>query len=880
MLLSISPTASAQVIKGNITNNEGDPVPFATVYISELKQGTTSNIRGEYLLNLKPGSYNIFFQSLGFSPEIRKLTIGEEERELNIKLQIQYYVIPEVRVISTGEDPAYSIMRKAIGYAPYYLNQVKHYKAEVYIKGSVIVNKIPQIMKKRISVNEESVKEGETYLIESINEIEFNAPDKYNQTIIAQHSTFPESGGGTDISPMDVVSASFYQPLLADIAISPLAPNAMAHYKFRYEGSTPQGKYIINKISVIPKRKSQQVFEGTIYIIEDYWCLHSVDLVNENLAGSIMIKQVYVPVEEDIWMPVSHNFTVNISIVGVKADGEYGSAVTYHEVEQNLDLARPADLPLLTGSDADQQTAEEQPVSKEQAKIEQLLSKEDLTNRDMVRLSRLMEKEAEKLDPESMELEIKRTTNFTVNEEADKRDSSYWNAVRPIPLSGDEMKSIRVSDSLTTGRKLVRSEAAVDTAASGENSSSSPGKVIRAIAGGKSFYSEERNFRFSYGGLVNTDKFTFNTVDGFRYGTDIAFRYRWEGGTSLTLTPSADWAFARERLLWRVNSTLNYSRMKQARLFIWAGRSSNDFNRSAGISPGLNMMTSLLFRENYLRLYESNYINVSHRHEIINGLYAELRYNYEDRRMLRNNSDFSLFRKDAEYSPNIPVNQYLPDPADPSELYNMGNHIHHEGILQLSFTPRQKYYINNGVKSPAGSSYPTFRLTLKHGINKYPGEEGRSYDFIRAEASKSRSIGAFSEYGWSIKAGGFINNRGVEFPDFVHFNSQPLPVLLTNYRDVFMLPGYYTLATPEYFTEAHFRFTTPYLLLKLIPGLSNTLIRENISLAWLYTPHTRNYYELGYALSEVFLLGRIGIYAGFEDLTWKGAGVRFTFIFN
>ena len=42
---------------------------------------------------------------------------------------------------------------------------------------------------------------------------------------------------------------------------------------------------LIDKISVIPKRKSQQLFSGTIYIIEDLWCLHSVDLTNENLAG-------------------------------------------------------------------------------------------------------------------------------------------------------------------------------------------------------------------------------------------------------------------------------------------------------------------------------------------------------------------------------------------------------------------------------------------------------------------------------------------------------------------------------------------------------------------------------------------------------------------
>lgn len=141
---------SAQKLSGRITNDKGEPVPFATVYINELRQGTTANIKGEYLINLKPGKYTFFFQSLGFSPTIKNITITNQDIYLDITLSIQYYVIPEVRVTSTGEDPAYAIMRKAIGLAPYYLNQVGYYKAEVYIKGSFVVRKIPKLMQRNL----------------------------------------------------------------------------------------------------------------------------------------------------------------------------------------------------------------------------------------------------------------------------------------------------------------------------------------------------------------------------------------------------------------------------------------------------------------------------------------------------------------------------------------------------------------------------------------------------------------------------------------------------------------------------------------------------------------------------------------------------------
>ena len=183
------------------------------------------------------------------------------------------------------------------------------------------------------------MKEGDVYLMESYNEIEFTAPDKYVQKVISFNSTFPEEGN--EISPMEYVSASFYQPVLADMAISPLAPNAFSHYNFKYLGASPQGNFSINKIQVIPKRKSQQLFEGTIYIIDDLWCLQSVDLTNENLVGKIRVQQLYIPVQDEIWMPVSHKFEINIGIMGFKADAGYAVSVKYDDVKPNLALQKP-----------------------------------------------------------------------------------------------------------------------------------------------------------------------------------------------------------------------------------------------------------------------------------------------------------------------------------------------------------------------------------------------------------------------------------------------------------------------------------------------------------------------------------------------------------
>ena len=179
------------------------------------------------------------------------------------------------------------------------------------------------------------------------------------------------------------------------MAISPLSPNAFSHYNFKYLGASQQGDFTINKIQVIPKRKSQQLFEGTIYIIEDLWCLQSVDLTNENLVGKIKVQQLYIPVQDDIWMPVSHKFEINIGIMGFKADAGYGSSVKYIEVKPNLTLQKPSALITDNSSKARQQAADTVTVSKKKQQINKILEKDELSNRDMVKLSRLMEKESE-----------------------------------------------------------------------------------------------------------------------------------------------------------------------------------------------------------------------------------------------------------------------------------------------------------------------------------------------------------------------------------------------------------------------------------------------------------------------------------------------------
>jgi hypothetical protein len=893
LLVFIYPSAApGQILRGKITNHSGEAIPYATVYIQELKQGTTSNARGDYEIKLPPGKNIVVYQSLGYAPLFTDIDLGYQTITRDVILQQQYYSLPEVRISATGEDPAYIIMRKVIGLAPYYLNQVNYYKADVYLKGNLLIKKIPRIFNKALKIDAKgesaeissnrgskgNVKEGDSFLMESYNEIEFSAPDKYVQKVISFNSTFPDQGD--EISPMEFIQASFYQPVLVDMAISPLSPDAFFHYRFRYLGSSPQGNFTINKIEVIPKRKSQQLFYGTIYIIEDLWCLHSLDLTNENLAGIIKIQQLYIPVHQDVWLPVSHKFDINLAILGFRADAGYGSSVKYLEVKPNLALEKPKTIPVnYAGAKDIPASLTDTASSKEKQKIDRILSRQELTNRDMVRLSRLMRTESERSlkDSANKGPEIIQRTKYIIEKDAAKKDSAWWAGIRPIPLSESEIRSIKVSDSTKTAVVIKRTEA--DTVHQVAGKQKKFGKQADKIISGHT-WSGTSGLSFSHNGLIDLKGLSFNTVDGFIYGTDFRLSRTWNDSRKLIISPDVRWAFSRERLLWVINASYLYNPMKQGLFYMQAGQTDRNISTGGGINTLINSLTTLFLKKNYLKLYDSRNITVGLRREIINGMYIDLSGKIESRKVLENTTTFSLSGSEREYAPNLPVNRYLNQ--DPGESLLLWDQRHAEIVSELEYTPGQKYRIAGNTKIPSGSDYPTFSLLWKHGINESEDRPDtyRHFDMIRIEASNKKESGAYSEYRWRIRAGGFLNNDNLSFYDFAHFNTQSFPLLLDDFEDAFMIPSFYSQSTPELFSELHFKYTTPYLLLKLLPGISRTLIRENISVSHLSSHNNPGYTELGYSLSEILFMMEIGIYAGFDDLRFRGLGAKVILRFN
>ncbi|MDG5800296.1 DUF5686 and carboxypeptidase regulatory-like domain-containing protein [Marinilabiliaceae bacterium ANBcel2] len=848
--------AEASGLKGQVTNLDNEPIPGVSIFIKESHSGVATNNEGFYELKLEPGTYHVIFQALGYSRQEFQINITEKKwLKLDVILNEVQVHLQEVRVYPGEEDPAYTMMRKAIGLAPYYLRQAKEYEAEVYLRGSLQVNRIPLLLRSNILVNDLKIKSGDTYTAESMNIIHFAAPDTFNHTVVDSRSSFPV---GDESSPIGYISYSFYESN-NDMYISPLATNAMRHYRFQYEGYITEGDHIINRIRVIPRRKSQQLFEGVLYLVEDFWNIHSLNFTLEAFYGTVRMQQLYSPVQNDIWLPVNHQFEMGLSIMGIQADVNYIGSVKYLDVKPNRDLVVPELITRQVISDSDIAKKKEKPLSPNQKRIEALLEKEELSNREMVRLASSIEKESisrKKNKP----LEIQSSYSINIKKDSIQRDSINWKKIRPVPLTRKEEQSFAIRDSINAAQtKTSQTD-------STEQQTSTFKKIRSAVFSKSTLYrSQQGNINTYYGGLIDPSAIGFNAVDGWRYHQKVGLNWQQDSLHRMNVELNTGYALARESLYGSLTLRQNYLPMSRGAITLSAGADSYDFKNDKSVLPFVNMGASLLFKENYNRYYENNFVSLKNEVDLANGFQLTTAAAWHHHQPLENNTNYSFFRQNSLYHPN-----------QITHLSAHDNHFKKQKALitELGFeyTPRYYYRVRNGRKIMSHSNYPTFSGKIEYGSGLFNSDA--DYLLVEAGIQKQEEFSFMPTLSWKVNAGNFFRNKQMHFSRFRDFEGTDIPVLFQNPGNSFLLMDGYSTSTNKWFLQAHTTYSSPWLLLKNLPIISNRIWNENLHLNYLHTPENPHYIQAGYSISRIFMAGTIAIYTGFSEGKYQHWGVR------
>lgn len=735
-ILFFTVSMSFSQIKGKVTDKNNQPIPFVNIYQENGTIGTTTNEKGDYILNSQHKKLTLVFQSLGYKTERKQLDIERFPHELNIILMEESFQLNEV-IVSNKDNPANAIIRNAIKNRAKNSQKNNRFEADFYSKGFLRMKNVPKkILGKEVGDLDgslDSTRTGIVYQSETISKIKFQKPNKVKEHIIA--SKVAGNSNGFSINTAAEANFDFYDEYLNFEAqmVSPIADAAFSYYRYELESTFYNDKgLLINKIKLLPKRDKEPVFEGYIYIMEDSWAIYGVEVI---LKGYRMQNPAFKELR------LVQNFSFN------------ETEQTWYKTLQTIDLKAKVFMIELEGI------------------FSYVYSNHNFK---------------ETFDKKEFRGEIR---SFSDN--ANKKDSLFWTKFRQIPLTEEETKNYIKKDSI----ELVRSsEKYTDSVETKRNKFS-----IWDIFTGYSYRKKSKGIYLSYNGLTDPMSVGFNTVQGLFLGTGFSFyKSNKETFASTNIYTDLQYSFSENRLRITGGISRQFNRINNAKLRIWGGVQAQQFNKENPISGAINEVTSLLFKDNYMKVYNDEFFNISYGQDISNNINLSGNFSFSWRKPLFNNTNYSWTKRDKPYTSNNPLLPYD---------YEQSFSKHYVAKLSVNAS----FYINRTYTSlpkrriyDYENSYPSFHLSLTNAF--ISSEKSLQHQHLEGQVKYAPSFDNKGNLYVNIRGGAFFNAKDISFIDYKHFNGNQTHVQLQeNPNNSFYLLPYYSHSTNKHYVETHIR---------------------------------------------------------------------------
>ncbi|RSK49373.1 DUF5686 and carboxypeptidase regulatory-like domain-containing protein [Hymenobacter rigui] len=860
--LLLSNLAHAGIVRGRILSTKGEALAFANVAVKGTTLNTASNEQGNYQLRLTPGRYELVFQYVGFRPHLETVRVagGDTATVLDVSLTPENYQLREVVVRGSDKDPAYSIVQQAMQWRRYHQREVAAFKARAYIKTLGRFTDVPGKILGLVKVGPD-FKPGIFYLSETVSEMSFRQPNVVQERMISSRVS-----GDTKGISFNRASAgrglNFYQNVLKSGFsergfVSPIAANAPLFYRFELEGSTKQGNLLIHKIKVIPRRRTDPVFAGHIYIVDGTWRLHSVSLdlskdAQLDYVESLHIEQLFAPAPgpSDVWVMQNQKVTIGFTAFGFKGNGFITAVLSNYQVTPTYPN-RPAPTvapPAATGKEPD-----DAPVTRETvAQVKKQKPKLDGLSRTVRRQSR----QAEARDTMSLG-KLKRGEVMLVEKGVNERDTAYWASIRPVPLTQEEQKDYHVKDST----EVIRNSRPYQDSLDRKRNEVEVGKFLLT---GYSYSNTFRKRQWYVAPVFNI--INYNTVEGVVVNPQATYTQRTDDRRTWSVTPSLRYGFSNKLLSPSVAASWQLDPVKLSRLSLQVGRSIENFDPNSQLTPFINSYYTLFKNRNYAKLYRRDGLALGYQWEPLNGFTVQANGSYFVRRELQNTTYKLIIDQRGEaFTSNMPLNDERPD----------GTHFGRSEALTTeltaSFRPGQRYITRPDGKINLGSKYPTFLLTWRQGIGGVLGSDVR-YTLLEAGIRHSVNLGLLGTSNYRVAAGFFPSSPRLAFMDFRHFSGNS--TYLTEDFAKFQLLDYYRYSTADQFLEVHYNHHFNGFLLNKLPLLRKLHWQEVASLNYLTTPTAGHYVEVGVGIEHIYKLLRADFYTGLQSGQKVGTGIR------
>jgi hypothetical protein len=803
--------AQAARITGLVTDASGKPLAYASLIIKGTSRGTVAGSQGRYSLEIGAGTYTLVCQYIGYRAQEQKVTIGNDDVQVNFQLQVQEFKMEEV-VIKRGEDPAIAIMKQAIKKRNFYNDQVDSFSVDVYVKGLIRSVAVPdRFMGQKVDKKDmekqgfDSLGRGILFLSESQTKVSFKRPGKIKYEVVSSR----QSGGGYGISFPFFINfytnnvSVFNNNLNPRGFISPVSDNAFHYYNFHYEGNFFENNQMIDRIRVTPKRKNEPLFQGYIQIVDGDWRIHSLDLTTTKQYGlelidTLRIAQIHAPVEKYIWRTQNQVVYIAANTFGFQWSGNFLNVYNNYNLRPGFG--------------------------------------KKYFNR----------------------ITMSYDTAFN------KKDSSYWNNLRPVPLEVEEKKDFAFRDS---AYKRLRDSGYTRTNVDSMNKKRKPVKPTQVLLGGfqRQHYSTNGTTTYRFNGIVR--ELEYNTVEGLTIKAVQSLTINPKRGkTIVDLGLNARYGVSNEHLNAFGGITLRprSESFRNRYLYVSGGKRVEQINHDNPITPLVNSVYTLLYKRNYLKIYENRFGSVTYNNSFENGLHWNINATYEDRIPLENTTDYSFGRKYRTFLPNHPY-----------ELANIPFNRQQalEAMVVLSYQPGQHYIQFPTDKVPLGSKYPTFELAYTKGFKDLLGSDV-DFDKWKLSVFDELNLKLGGVFKYRISVGGFLNRNAVGLPDYTHFIGNQT-YRASAYLNSFQLAPYYRYSNVEpFYLTAHAEHHFNGLITNKIP-LLNKLKWNLVAGANTFYVNRDNYYaEVFAGLENIFKLFRLDLINAYQPGLGNRVGVR------
>ncbi len=300
--LTFSQTSS---LVGEIHNKQtGEGIPFVNIGVEGTYFGTSSNEHGKFKLTLKNGSHNLIISCVGYGTHKISVTVPNENGIL-INLEPIPIELPEV-IVTADENPAYSIIRKAIADKERNKKGLLNYYYDFYSKSVLKSGKeimlIEEDVGEGLKTLPDDVKEHKTLLFKTKNIAKADF-QKFDLNILVK-------------KVIDFTNDSLSLGLF--VLHLPIAKLAFDYYDYRLIGVQQSGKHNYYKIKVIPLSKIRPSLKGEILIDDSSYALTGLNLTleNRNLIPFTKFKMSIIQNlinYKNYWLPKYYNVDVEFS---------------------------------------------------------------------------------------------------------------------------------------------------------------------------------------------------------------------------------------------------------------------------------------------------------------------------------------------------------------------------------------------------------------------------------------------------------------------------------------------------------------------------------------------------------------------------------------